>query len=112
MKYTELKPKQNILDYIIDTMFAESICDDEEAAGIEVQVTETHKPLTSLYEGASYVVRVDDTKDNGYGIHTEMTVHFGGYSAIVDVLKTTGDPLYAIFQYTHGCGCHVEYIHK
>ena len=106
MRFSELKPGDNIVDYIIHTLFIDSIVDDEEAEALTVEI--------AAIRGADACdIEIHD-KENPYGIHSKFTVTFGEHLAIADIRDedTQGDGLYAVFKYQDGPGCHVEYILK
>ena len=112
MKFSELQKNTDPIHYIVYTLFAETVYDEDNelAKKIEVSINRVNDRRYPIY-----YVSVHDTDDASYySIHTNFTIYLGDYSALVDIEadETTGDPLYAIFQYKNPIPFHVEYIDK
>ena len=102
MKFSELKYHEDKLHYMLHFMYADTLDEGEE---LEIKIEQV--------DPYSYLVSVDALDDPmAYSIHSKMNIAIGEYSAIVDVYETTGDPLYAVFQYHQPIPFHCEYIHK
>lgn len=76
-------------------LFAESIQSEEEAARLDVVIQDISLPNCS---DKKYRVSVDDPElCENYGIHSDMIVYYSNDTFLVDIQKSCGDALFAVY---------------